>query len=258
MSLLNSLRCEWLKKKRTMASWLVVGGALFVPSIILMARFKNLAKLGPFYAADDFWIKTWHQSWEAMAFMMLPIGITLAAGLLAQIEFRDNAWKQVLATPQRLTTVFVAKALVFLFMLFQLLGLFMVAMWISAMLPPVFSSLPFPTAAIPWTEIGAEFLDYFIACLPIVALQFVLSLHFRNFAFPMAIGFGLWFLSVGLLSWEFSWTLPFAHGAYFHLAHIGEPKGLSVPFDLKLMSIGCAAVFFLLGWAMFVYKSERG
>lgn len=105
MTFINSFQSEWLKRKRSLASWLVVAGAFFTPAIILTARIKNHAALAPHYAADDFWQKLWNQSWESMEVFLLSIGIILATGLIAQIEYKNNTWKQLHATPQRLTTI---------------------------------------------------------------------------------------------------------------------------------------------------------
>jgi hypothetical protein len=117
MNFINTFQSEWLKKKRSLASWLVIVGAFFTPSIILMSRIKNADQLSALYVSDDFWQKLWNQTWESMAVFLLPIGIILAAGLITQIEYKNNTWKQLHTTPQRFTTIFFAKFLVILIML---------------------------------------------------------------------------------------------------------------------------------------------
>src|SRR5918993_775408 len=117
MDFINSFQSEWLKKKRSLASWLVIVGAFFTPSIILMSRIKNAGKLSAVYVSNDFWQKLWHQTWESMAAFLLPIGIILAVSLITQIEYKNNTWKQLHATPQRFLTIFSAKFVVILIML---------------------------------------------------------------------------------------------------------------------------------------------
>jgi hypothetical protein len=63
MDFINSFQSEWLKKKRSLATWLVVAGAFFTPSIILLSRIKNADKLAALYASDDFWQRLWNQTW---------------------------------------------------------------------------------------------------------------------------------------------------------------------------------------------------
>jgi len=86
MTFVKSFQSEWLKRRRSLASWLVLVGAFFTPSIILASRIKNHAALPALYVTEDFWIRLWNQSWESMEVFLLPIGIILATGLLAQIE----------------------------------------------------------------------------------------------------------------------------------------------------------------------------
>src|SRR5215213_2440672 len=119
MTFVSSFQAEWLKRKRSLASWLVLVGAFFTPAIILTSRIKNHAALPGLYLSEDFWRRSWNQSWESMGVFLLPIGIILATGLIAQIEYRNNTWKQLHTTPQALTTIFSAKLLVILIMLAQ-------------------------------------------------------------------------------------------------------------------------------------------
>ena len=139
MNFINSLQSEWLKKRRSLAAWLVIVGGFFTPSIILMARIKNANKFSAVYRAEDFWIKLWNQSWESMAAFLLPIGIILAVGLITQIEYKNNTWKQLHTTPQRFSTIFFAKFVVILIMLAQAFVLFNIGIYLSAVIPQRFS-----------------------------------------------------------------------------------------------------------------------
>jgi len=68
------MRCfqsEWLKKKRSLGSWLIVVGALFTPMIVLIARMLHRSKLPALYASSDFWTTYWRNSWESMAIFFL-------------------------------------------------------------------------------------------------------------------------------------------------------------------------------------------
>src|SRR5215218_854715 len=135
MTFVKSFQSEWLKRRRSLASWLVLVGAFFTPSIILAARIKNHAALPALYTSDDFWKRLWSQSWESMEVFLLPIGIILATGLIAQIEYKNNTWKQLHTTPQGFTTIFWAKFLVILIMLVEVFALFNVGVYLSAVLP---------------------------------------------------------------------------------------------------------------------------
>src|SRR5215207_8285709 len=103
-----------------------------------------------------------------MEVFLLPIGTILATGLIAQIEYKNNTWKQLHTTPQGFTTIFMAKLLVVLLMLVEVFALFNVGVYLSAVIPSLpFGSLPYPTPAIPLKEVWAGNGNFFVDCLPI-------------------------------------------------------------------------------------------
>jgi hypothetical protein len=259
MTFIDSFQSEWLKKKRSLASWLVVAGAFFTPAIILTARIKNHAALGPFYVSEDFWKRLWNQSWESMEVFLLPIGIILATGLIAQIEYKNNTWKQLHTTPQTLTTIFFAKLLVILIMLAQVFVLFNAGVYLSAVIPSmIFARLPYPPAPIPYLSFWNANVNFFVDCLPIVALQYLLSLQFKNFLVPVGAGFVIWFLGIGLLSWEYSYLFPYNHGAINFLSGAGQFANRKIPVNTELLALVYFAALTVLGWFLYVTKKEKG
>ena len=259
MTFVGSFQSEWLKRRRSLASWLVLVGACFTPSIILASRIKNHAALAPLYVSDDFWQKLWNQSWESMEVFLLPIGIILATGLIAQIEYKNNTWKQLHTTPQGFTTIFLAKLLVVLLVLVEVFVLFNVGVYLSAVIPAaLFGGVPYPTAPLPFSDFWAGNVNFFIDCLPIVALQYLLSLHFKNFLVPVGAGFAIWFLGVGLLSWEYSYLFPYNHGAINFLTATGHFAGRTLPARVELLALIYFAAFTVAGWVLYVTKQEKG
>ena len=259
MTFVSSFQAEWLKRKRSLASWLVLVGAFFTPSIILASRIKNHAALPALYVAEDFWRRLWMQSWESMEVFLLPIGIILATGLIAQIEYKNNTWKQLHTTPQGFTTIFAAKLLVVLLMLVEVFALFNVGVYLSAVIPSLlFGGLPYPAAPIPFKEFWAGNVNFFVDCLPIVALQYLLSLHFRNFLVPVGAGFAVWFLGIGMLSWEYSYLFPYNHGAINFLTASGHFAGRTLPARVELLALVYSAAFTVAGWALYVTRGEKG
>jgi hypothetical protein len=259
MTFVGSFQSEWLKRRRSLASWLVLVGAFFTPSVILASRIKNHAALPRLYVAEDFWRRLWSQSWESMEVFLLPIGIILATGLVAQIEYRNNTWKQLHTTPQGFTAVFLAKLLVVLLMLVEVFALFNVGVYLSAVVPPLlFSGVPYPSAPLPFADFWRANVNFFVDCLPIVALQYLLSLHFKNFLVPVGAGLAIWFLGVGLLSWEYSYLFPYNHGAISFLTAAGHFAGRKLPASVELLALAYAAAFTVAGWVLYVTKREKG
>jgi hypothetical protein len=259
MRFIHGFQSEWLKKKRSLASWLVCIGALFTPMIVLTARIKNHAALPALYASDDFWRKSWNQSWESMEVFLLPIGIILATGLIAQIEYKNNTWKQLHTTPQGFTAIFLAKFLVILIMLVEVFALFNMGIYLSAVIPAlIFSNLPYPAAPIPWLDFWKANVNFFADCLPIVALQYLLSLQFKNFLVPVGAGFAIWFLGIGMLSWEYSYLFPYNHGAINFLTTSGQFASRKFPVSIERLAVLYFAAFTIASWVLYVTKKEKG
>ena len=258
MNFINSFQSEWLKKKRSLASWLVVAGAFFTPTIILLARIKNADKLSALYVSDDFWQKLWFQTWESMAVFLLPIGIVLATGLITQIEYKNNTWKQLHTTPQAFTTIFFAKFLVILIMTVEVFVLFNIGIYLSAVIPSMlFGSVPYPTAPIPFTEFWNANVNFFVDCLPIVALQYLISLQFKNFLVPVGAGFAIWFLGVGMLAWDYSYIFPYNHGTIDFLISSGQFKREIPPVNIQLLAVIYFVVIMTASCVLYVTKKEK-
>jgi len=211
------------------------------------------------YVSNDFWQKLWDQAWESMAAFLLPIGIILAVSLITQIEYKNNTWKQLHATPQRVFTIFSAKFLAIVIMLGEVFVLFNVGIYLSAVIPSIlFSSIPYPTAPIPYQNFLNANINLFLDCLPILALQYLISLQFRNFLVPVGAGFVIWFLGVGILSWEYSYLLPYVHSTLDFLISSNQFGGRKIPVKIQLLAIIYFALFTTASYVLYVNKKEKG
>ncbi len=258
MKFINSFKSEWLKKKRSLASWLVIIGAFFTPTIVLLIRLKNHQALPKLNVAEDFWQKLWFTSWESMTILLLPMGIILATGLIAQIEYKNNAWKQLHTTPQSYTTIFFAKFFVILVMIFEVFVLFNLGFFLSAYIPSIiFSDVPFPTAPIPYQLILETNAKFFIECLPILALQYLLSLHYKNFLVPIGVGFIIWALGIGMVSWQYSYVFPYMQATVDFLVSSDNLKR-EIPINLQLLSSIYFVIITIVSYILYATKTEKG
>src|SRR6476659_7002134 len=133
--LIHSFQSEWLKTKRSLAFWMVVVGGFFTPSIITAARLIRYQKLPQIYSSENFWDLLWKNSWESMAIFFLPLGAILSTSLIAQIEYKNNTWKQLHPLPLSYTTVFFSKLAVILALMAILFVLFNVGILLPAIVP---------------------------------------------------------------------------------------------------------------------------
>lgn len=258
-SFIHSLQCEWLKKRGSLASWLIWGAAAFVPAILLLIRVTHPSKLPDLYGAADFWEKLWTQSWEAMATFFLPMVVILVTALVAQIEFKNNAWKQLHTTPQRFITIFAAKLTVVVAMLVQLLVLFDLAIYLVGVIPAlIYSSVDYPPEPIPLRFFLREDLKFFIDCLPMIAFQYAISLRFKNFLVPVGVGFFAWILGIGFLSWKFSYIFPYAYTSLDHFHSSRQLVHSPPPVSLQTFAVGYFVIFIVGGYLVYVNQKAKG
>jgi hypothetical protein len=260
ISFLHSFQSEWLKRKRSLASWIVIIGGFFTPLIIIIARLVHYDKLLAIYSSESFWRMLWNNSWESMAIFLLPMGVILATSLITQIEYKNNTWKQLHTLPLSLTTIFFSKLAVISVMMFQFFILFNIGIYLSALVPFLLvSGVPYPKAPFPFVSFLKEDGLFFIDCLPIVALQYLISLKYKNFLVPVGIGFMLWIVSLASLSWKYGYLVPYSYCMFNYLKGDAGGRRAVVPvFNIHLLAIGYFVVFTIISYILYISKREKG
>lgn len=250
---------EWLKRKRSFASSMVIGGSLFTPAIVAVARLIRHRQLPAIYAADSFWQTMWRSCWESMAIFFLPLGAILATSLIAQIEFKSNAWKQVHTLPVSTAVIFLSKLGVILVMLLQFLFLFNLGIYISAMIPWLLvPGVPHPRGAFAALPLFRENAFYFLHCLPIIAAQYLMALRSNNALIPIGIGFMAWVGAIAAVSSKFAVWWPYSYTIIQYLRD--KPKGahLAAHGEIHWLALISFIVLTAVSYGMFVTKAEKG
>lgn len=255
-NLINGFSVEWMKKKRSFASWLVIIGGFFVCFISIFIFLIYPGQLIAVHKAGNFWQLMFQKSWQMMAFMLLPMGIVLAVSLITQIEFKNNSWKQVHTTPVSFSNIYFSKLAVLLVMLLQLFLFFNIGIYVSAVVPALLNSnIPFPTYKMDFIYLLRENANYFIICLPLVAFQYMLGLQFRNFLIPVGTGLAVVVGGLIALSWKYVYMIPSAYTAVYFL----QSKDHVAPaHDLRLWALSYFVLFVLLGYLLYIFKKEKG
>jgi len=259
ISFIHSFQSEWLKKKRSLSSWLVIVGGFFTPIIIIIARLVHYKQLPALYAKEGFWNQLWQSSWESMAIFLLPVGVILATSLITQLEYKNNTWKQLHTAPLSFTSIFFSKLLVIVIMVVQFFILFNIGIYLSALIPYLLvKGVPYPAAQLPFAAVLKEDGYYFMDCLPIVALQYLLSLKYKNFLVPVGIGFGLWIASLGALSWKFGYLIPYAYCMLNFLKNQTNGRAAIPAINIHVMAVGYFILISIVGYIMYLTKKEKG
>ena len=109
-----------LKTRRAATFYLAfVAGALVPFVFFLDATFGEITTVNK----KDAFNAILREGFTIISLAICPFFIMLASTMLAQIEFRNNTWKQVFASPQPLLNIFLARFMNvhFMILLFMLL-----------------------------------------------------------------------------------------------------------------------------------------
>lgn len=255
----HAFQSEWLKRKRSFASSLVIGGSLFAPLIVVIIRLIHYRGLPAVYAADPYWFDMWRSCWESMAIFFLPLGAIMATSLMTQLEFKSNAWKQLHALPLSRAAIFFSKLAVILVLLLEFLLLFNLAIYVSAMIPPIlFASVPQPKGSFFALPLFRENALYFIDCLPIVGAQYLVALRTNNVLIPIGVGFMAWVGALAAVTSKVALWWPYSYTIIHYL--IGTPKGTKFAAFPKFHWLAVLAFVLLtiVSYAAFITNREKG
>lgn len=203
------LYTELLKLKNTFALWLTISGSLFVPLILFATYLSDVEAFVPGGETnpwDDYLIRTLNGCcFFSVGFILLIIG------LIIHIEQKANAWKHLFTLPLSRGRIYFGKLALIFTMILVFFGLYLVFSILSGVsLGHVAPELGFENFKVPRLRIFRFLIDFGIAIIPMVFLQYWLS--FRLKSLIASLGIGLGGLMVGLLlkNWEYIIYLPYA------------------------------------------------
>lgn len=256
LSFVNSFRSEWLKTRHTASSWIVLIGALFMPVLVFCLRLTDHGKPYKNIYMKNIWLVLYHRNWTAMGMFLLPFMLILSTSLVTNIEYKNNTWKQLHTTPQSFSSIFFAKLLVIMVMLVQLFLLFNIGLYLSVVAPAwIFSDLQAVTDPYPLQAYlrGTSF--FFIDCLPVIGLQYLLSLLFRNFIVPIGIGFSVLVAALLALNWRYGYLIPYI---YLPLNFKENQNIVDPAMNRHYWAIAYFIATTVLGYILYIRKREKG
>lgn len=249
MNFIYSVQSEWIKTKRSSASWLCIIGGFFIPVIYFIKFCYDGNSINSYKV--DIWKMLFNQMWQNMATFLLPMGVILASSLITQLEYKNNTWKQVHASPQSFTTIFFSKFTVIGLMTLKFFLFFNIGILVAGILPSLLFDHKLPIQGIPITYFLRANLNYFITCLPILAIQYLISLKFNNFL--IAVGIGLLGLIGSLIAmpWKYVYLIPYS---YSPMTVFPGKKD----FPIYTYAFVYFAIIMIISYILYVSKKEKG
>lgn len=251
---IKSISCEWLKTKRTFAFWLSVAGGFFIPLLQLIFYYYKGFSLQAFKADGvNVWEVHYNRCWENMAVLLLPLGIILVTGLLTQSEHKNNGWKQLHCTPQSYASIFFAKYIVVFLVILLFFLFFNIGILLSGIIPALTIDGRLPGDPIPVLGFLNGNLKFLAACMPVIAIQYLMSLQFRNLFIPMGIGMMGLIGSIIAFRWQYIFYSPYIYS----MLVMGEPKQLIFGANASVSALILFCIFSTLGYFLYLYKKDK-
>lgn len=256
MSLAIATRAEIIKNRRGAAFWMCLIGAAFLPLIYFLVYNLKPDRNYDRMAANP-WVVHFQEGWQGFSIFLLPMFVILTCSLIVQVEYKNNTWKQVFASPLSTGNIFFSKYIGILVMVLFLLLMFNAFLLLAGVLTDVFHpKYTFLETKVEWGKLMNRTLKSFISLLAVVSIQYWLSLRFRNFIVPIAIGLAMLVVSMTLMSWEHIDKVPYA----FPFLSYAKTSTVSGRFLEKheIYSILYFVVFTVLGFLDLRFRKERG
>ena len=247
MNLLISIRSEILKTRRTASFYLTLIMAAVIPVIFFITICFD--GISPESIKDPF-NAMFKVPFQLTAFVIFPLFVVMICTLLPQIEYKNNTWKQVLASPQTKANVFAAKflsihRLILLFLLANHFFMLLLAV-VTHFIEPGLKLLLQPVDAYTIVSTG---LTSYVSLLAISAIQFWIGLRSKNFIVPIAIGLAFWFVGTFMVLEAHSvYANYFPYSFHVFAAFTEQQAEIN---SVRWTSVGYAILFLSLGFLDF-------
>jgi hypothetical protein len=208
-TLINVLRTEILKMKRTLSLWLAIIAPLGIAGLeflVMWAQGEDMIK----FANGNIWL--WHSKYiqTLWALLLLPLFVTLETALQAGLEHSNRTWKQLFAQPVPRWMILATKQ----FSGLVLIGISQFLLWgltigTGYLLRNVRPDLGFDSPT-PWFQILAFNLMTYLMAWLIIAVHSWVALRWGNFVVAMAVGIIATLSGVLLINSDYAPYYPWA------------------------------------------------
>jgi hypothetical protein len=251
---LINTKTELLKTRKTAAYWITLIGSAFIPLFLMVAYIAD-----PKDSIGDLGNQPWSahikNCWQGAAALYFPFYVIIVTSLVVQIEYRNNTWKQVYASPRSYADIYFSKFCIIHLLILSSFLLFNFFVISGGLLANTFrSQYKFFDDTIPWNRILNFTSHQYISILGMTSIQYWLSLRLRNYIAPLGIGLALVIIGLIILPWAKVIYYPYAYTAVTFFKN-KQSNGIA---DHEVISLVWFGVVLLLGFLDTVRRKERG
>jgi len=211
-SLYISLVSEFYKSKKTLAFWAAILLPLIICGLITFGFYSSSEKiLNYHYPPMMLWGQYSGAALNVMGLLVMPFYVIFMAFSVNNIEHKNDTWKTLFAQPLNKFSIYAAKYLYAVGLIFISLFLFAALTYgfghLLQVLVPKYNFNQYN----PLSILIKAYTKLFLSSLGILSLQFILSLVWADFLKPMGVGFigtimGIITANVG---WKYAYLIPY-------------------------------------------------
>jgi hypothetical protein len=258
-SLIISLQSEFYKSRKTLAFWASILLPLAICGMITIGFFSNAEKvIARNYPPDALWGIYSGSALGIMGMLILPFYVIFMAFSVNNIEHKNDTWTTLFAQPLNKFSIYAAKYLYAVLLIFISLLLFAaLTIAFGYLLHALNNGLRFNEFS-PVALLSKLYLKLFLSSLGILSVQFIISLIWGDFLKPMGIGFigVIMGIIVATKGWPYAYLVPYSHPTLV----LSLSKGKDAPdiFSREIYSsLIYALAFFIIGYFIVARKSVK-
>ena len=239
----NIYKAELLKLKHSK----ILGIVMFLPLFFVVLGFGNFIRYRELFTSkgQNIWNQIYTQSSIFYGLFIIALFITILVGVLVRIENSENNFKRILALPVKRSHIYVSKLLVACGMVFLNLFIFTLLVIAAGVIAaPVSESMPKGIIYSP--------LLCFAASLPVISIQYYLTMKFQNIAVPLGIGVVFSLPSVLINNTKYWILFPWTYPGRVLLN--GSNLDFGCPIYIYMISLALFVIFATLGMYEFNKK----
>jgi len=259
-----SLRSEFYKSRKTLAFWAAILLPLIICGLISSGFYYDAKKIiAGHYPPILLWARYSGASLNVMGFLIMPFYVIFMAFSVNNIEHKNDTWKMLFAQPLQKFSIYAAKYLYAILLIFICLFLFATLTFAFGhflqLMVPKFNFDQYN----PLKILINSYTKLFLASLGILSLQFIFSLLWSDFLKPMGIGFvgtimGIITANIG---WKYAYLNPYSLPTLaLRITKVkqgDDPLAFPVFTQEIWTSLIYASVLFIIGYFIVTKKSIK-
>ncbi|AZI24508.1 MULTISPECIES: ABC transporter permease [Pedobacter] len=263
-SIFISLVSEFYKSRKTLAFWAAILLPVAICSLVSFGFYSGSEKVLKLNAPGMMlWVRYAGATLNVMGMLVMPFYVMFMAFSVNNIEHKNDTWKTLFAQPLNKFSIYTAKYLFSVLLIFICLFLFAALTFafghlLQALVPQYTFNQYNPS-----NFLINSYSKLFLSSLGILSIQFILSLIWGDFLKPIGIGFVGTIMGIvtGMLNWTYAYLIPYSLPSlalqFTQLKKGKDPLNFEIFTREIWTSLAYAAVLFIAGYFIVTRKSIK-